>query len=74
MLSWEPPYRLALDFYIGTNVNQPTALEVTFTSEDTGTRVTVHHRSKPESEDLWAMRAPMFEKSWSAVLAALAMA
>ena len=74
VLTWEPPHRLALDFYIGTNVAQPTALEVTFTSENEGTRVTVHHRSKPESEDLWTLRAPVFERSWEAVLAALASA
>ena len=69
--AWEPPHRLALDFYIGTNVAQPTALEVTFTSENEGTRVTIHHRAKPESEDLWTLRAPVFERSWEAVLASL---
>jgi uncharacterized protein YndB with AHSA1/START domain len=72
VLAWEPPHRLALDFYIGTNAAQPTALEVTFTSESEGTRVTVHHSSKPESDDLWTLRAPKFESSWDAVLAALA--
>jgi uncharacterized protein YndB with AHSA1/START domain len=71
VLAWEPPHRLALDFYLGTNPNQPTALEVTFASELEGTRVTIHHRSKPESEELWTLRAPVFEKSWEAVLAAL---
>ena len=72
VLVWEPPRRLALDFYLGTNAAQPTALEVTFTAENDGTRVTVHHRVKPESEDLWNQRAPVFERSWEAVLAALA--
>ncbi|HUE22178.1 MAG TPA: SRPBCC domain-containing protein [Bryobacteraceae bacterium] len=72
VLTWEPPRRLALDFYVGTNAAQPTALEVTFTAEGVGTRVTVDHRAKPESEDLWALRAPVFEKSWEAVLTALA--
>jgi len=72
VLSWEPPHRLTLDFYIGTNANQPTALEVTFTAEEQGTRVTVHHRAKPESEDLWMLRAPTFDKSWDAVLSAFA--
>lgn len=72
VLTWEPPHRLTLDFYIGTNVSQPTALEVTFTSENEGTRVTINHRAKPESEDLWIRRAPVFMKSWDAVLAALA--
>ena len=69
---WEPPNRLALDFYIGTNAAQPTALEVTFTAENDGTRVTVFHRPKPESEELWSQRAGVFERSWEKVLSALA--
>ena len=72
VVAWEPPHRLALDFYIGTNPAQPTAVEVTFTDEGGATRVTVHHRAKPESEELWNQRAPLFEKSWTTVLAALA--
>ena len=72
VVSWEPPHRLTVDFYIGTNAAQPTALEVIFAAEDEGTRVTVHHRAKPESEELWTRRAPVFERSWEAVLAALA--
>jgi uncharacterized protein YndB with AHSA1/START domain len=72
VLTWEPPHRLALDFYMGTNSAQPTALEVTFTTENEGTRVTVYHRAQPESEELWTLRAPVFERSWEAVLAALA--
>jgi uncharacterized protein YndB with AHSA1/START domain len=72
VLTWEPPHRLTLDFYIGTNIAQPTDLEVTFTSENEGTRVTVNHCAKPESEHLWIRRAPVFGKSWDAVLAALA--
>jgi uncharacterized protein YndB with AHSA1/START domain len=68
---WEPPHRLTLDFYLGTNAAQPTAVEITFTEESEGTRVTVHHQAKPESEDLWNQRAPVFERSWGAVLQAL---
>ena len=30
VVSWEPPHRLTVDFYIGTNAAQPTALEVIF--------------------------------------------
>lgn len=72
VLEWEPPHRLRLDFYLGTNAAQPTAVEVTFTPEEDGTRVTVHHSAKPESQTLWTQRASVFEKSWDAVLAALA--
>ena len=72
VLVWEPPHRVALDFYMGTNAAQPTALEVTFTAENEGTRVTVRHRAMPESEEVWDQRAPAFERSWEAVLDALA--
>jgi uncharacterized protein YndB with AHSA1/START domain len=72
VLAWEPPHRLALDFYLGSNPEQPTAVEVTFTSERSGTRVTVDHRPKPESDELWSGRASVFERSWDAVLSALA--
>jgi uncharacterized protein YndB with AHSA1/START domain len=72
VLVWEAPNRLALDFYMGTNAAQPTQVEVTFTAEDGGTRVTVKHGPRPESADLWKQRAQVFEKSWEAVLAALA--
>jgi uncharacterized protein YndB with AHSA1/START domain len=65
---WEPPHRLTLDFYLGTSAAQPTAVEVTFIAENDGTLVTVHHQAKPESQDLWNQRAPIFERSWQAVL------
>jgi uncharacterized protein YndB with AHSA1/START domain len=72
VLVWDPPHGLTLDFYMGTNSAQPTAVEVTFNAENEGTRVTVHHRPKAESATLWNQRAPVFERSWEAVLAALA--
>ncbi len=72
VLVWEPPSRLVLDFYLGSSATQPTGVEVTFTAENEGTRVTIHHRAKAESADLWNQRAPVFERSWAAVLAALA--
>src|ERR1700712_1569359 len=53
VLAWEPPHRLAMDFYVGTNAAQPTALEVTFTAENEATRVTIHHSAMRESVDLW---------------------
>ncbi len=74
VVKWNPPHSLELDFYIGTNASQPTAVTVTFTGEAEGTRVTVHHRAKPESEEMWTQRAPIFERSWQAVLQALQIA
>ena len=70
VLSWEPPHRIALDFFIGTGPTQPTSVEITFKPEADGTRILVSHQSKPESEALWSLRAPTFEKSWETVLAA----
>jgi uncharacterized protein YndB with AHSA1/START domain len=72
VLVWDEPLRLVLDFYLGTNQAQPTEVEITFVPEDEGTRVTVQHRAKPESQDLWNARATVFEKSWDAVLFSLA--
>ena len=72
--SWEFPSRILLDFFIATGPDQPTEVEITFVAEDGGTRVTVTHRPKPESEDLWVTRAPRYEQSWGVTLAALSQA
>jgi hypothetical protein len=71
---WERPSRILLDFFIATGPDQPTEVEITFAGEESGTRVTVTHRPRPESEDLWAERAPRYARSWDIVLAALARA
>jgi hypothetical protein len=72
VLTWERPHYLTLDFYVGTNAAQPTHVEITFLAEGADTRVNVNHRPTPDSEGLWTQRAPVFEKSWQAVLTALA--
>jgi uncharacterized protein YndB with AHSA1/START domain len=69
--SWELPNRILLDFFIATGPEKPTEVEITFAAQEGGTRVTVTHRPKPDSEDLWAERAPRYERSWDVVLAAL---
>lgn len=69
--SWERPNRLLLDFFIATGPDAPTEVEITFIAEASVTRVTVTHRPKPQSETLWAERAPRYAGSWDAVLAAL---
>lgn len=68
VVAWEPPHRLALDFFVGTGPRQPTSVEVTFTPENQGTRVIVRHQARPESHDLWDQRVAVFERSWEAVL------
>jgi hypothetical protein len=69
--SWDKPKRLLIDFFIATGPDFPTEVEVIFTGEAGGTRVTVNHRPKAVSEALWPERASRYEQSWSAVLAAL---
>lgn len=69
--AWEAPHRLLLDFYVGTGPEAPTEVEITFTEERGGTRVTVEHRPGRGGER-FRERAPRFASSWDAVLAALA--
>jgi hypothetical protein len=69
--AWEPPTRLALDFYPGTGELHPTEVVVRFSAEGDHTRVVVQHRPKVVSVDVWAAGAPRFERSWELVLEAL---
>jgi hypothetical protein len=68
---WESPHRLVLDFFVGTDAAHPTKVEIRFAAVPSGTQVTVHHEPTDLSADLWNQRAPIFERSWDAVLAAL---
>jgi len=70
--TWESPRLIVLDFFVATGPANPTEVEIAFTAEPGGTRVTVIHRPKPESENLWSARAPRYQQSWDVVLAALA--
>jgi hypothetical protein len=69
--AWEPPSRLALDFYPGTDALHPTEVVVRFSAEGDRTRVVVQHRPTVASFDLWAAGAPRFERSWERMLEAL---
>jgi hypothetical protein len=72
--SWDLPRRILLDFFIATGPDHPTEVEIIFAAEARGTRVTVTHRAKPDSEGLWATWAPGYARSWDAVLSALSRA
>jgi hypothetical protein len=72
--SWELPRRILLDFFVATGPEKPTEVEITFSAEERGTRVTVTHKPKPGNEDLWTGWSPRYGPSWDAVLAALARA
>jgi hypothetical protein len=72
--AWDSPNRILLDFFIATGPERPTEVEIAFAARGAGTEVTVAHRPKPSSEALWAGRAPVYDRSWDAVLAALSRA
>lgn len=67
---WDPPRRLLLDFYIGTDADHPTEVLITFAEQGDSTRVRVEHRPTERSRDLWEKRAPAYVRSWDLVLAA----
>jgi hypothetical protein len=69
--AWEPPARLALDFYPGTGEHLPTEVVVRFSAEGEHTRVVVQHRPKVVSAEVWTAGATRFERSWELVLHAL---
>jgi hypothetical protein len=72
--TWEPPSRIVLDFFIATGPDHPTEVEIAFHPRGTSTEVIVTHRPTAASEGLWDGRAPRYERSWDAVLAALSRA
>jgi hypothetical protein len=68
---WDPPRRIVLDFYVGTDAAHPTEVDIRFEAEGDGTRVSVNHRPREDSVELWDKRAAIFARSWEAVLSAL---
>ena len=69
---FEPASRLLLDWYPGSGQANPTRVEITFEAVDGGTRVTVHHGPGSAGADAFGRNAPVYDRSWEAVLAALA--
>ena len=69
--AWEPPERIVLDWYPGTDREHPTSVEVRFVAEPGATRVEVRHGPGAKSTDLFPIRAPRYEASWDLVLAAV---
>lgn len=68
---WDAPRRIVLDFYMGTDATHPTEVEIRFDAEGTGTCVSVNHRPRESSIDLWDKRAAVFARSWESILSAL---
>lgn len=74
VLAYEPPDRLLLDWYPGTDREHPTRVEITFSSEGDGTRIRLQHGPTAASLELFPLRAPRYEASWGLVLESLAKA
>lgn len=72
VLSWEPPSRLRLAWYLGSDREHATEVEVRFVPIDGGTRVEVTHRAGAMPTDRFDQTAPRFVKGWGLVLDALA--
>lgn len=69
---WEPPGRLVLDWYPGTDRDHPSRVFVTFAPEGEHTRITIEHGYSSASKDLFPSRAPRYAASWDLLLPALA--
>lgn len=69
--AWEPPHRILLDWYPGTDAEHPTEVEIRFVPDHGQTRVMISHRAGPKSVALFPSRAPRYGVSWDLVLAAL---
>ena len=68
---WNPPQRLVLDFYPGTDPEHPTRVVISFVAEGDGTRLTIDHGPTAASANLFDLRAPNYEASWDAIFTAL---
>ena len=72
VLVFEPNRRLVIDWYPGTGPERATRVDVHFEAVDRGTRVTVSHHAGGATAETFSRNAPIYERSWDAVLAAVA--
>jgi uncharacterized protein YndB with AHSA1/START domain len=70
--AYEPPNRLVVDWYPGTDPQHPTHVEVSFISTENGTRVTITHGAGAAGDDGYSRNVHKYGSSWDMVLAALA--
>lgn len=71
ILAWEPPHRIALDWFAGA-VTDSTNVQISFAAAGDGTNVTIIHRPlTPETIELWPKRVETFVGGWEAVLGGL---
>ena len=72
--NFEPPHRLALDWYPGSGPAQPTFVEIEFEAVAGGTRVTVTHGAGSAPHAVYDDNAGSYARSWDLVLDALSAA
>ena len=66
---WEPPHRLAFTWYLGSNPELPSRVEVQFIPlAENKTRVELEHRGPELIGELWWQRNSIFNESWGKIL------
>ena len=72
ILTWDPPRRLVLAWKPNVTDNPPTELEITFTPEESGTRVDLEHRGWERLGALATDARAGYGENWNGVLALFA--
>ena len=75
VLIWEPPHHLALQWYLGSNREMPTQVDVQFVAlGQNRTRVDIEHRGPELIGELWWRNKSRYDAAWDKVLPAYATA
>lgn len=68
---WEPPYRLAFTWYLGSSSALPSRVEVRFVAlNDNETRLELEHRGPELIGELWWLNKSRYSAAWHKVLSA----
>jgi uncharacterized protein YndB with AHSA1/START domain len=71
VIVWDPPRYLVYHWYLGSGAEQPTRVEVRFSSQPNGdTRVELIHQGPELIGELWPRTSAVFDTAWGHVLAA----
>ncbi len=68
VMAWEPPQRLVLAWKPNLRDESPTEVEITFTAEETGTRVGLEHRGWERLGERAIEASEGYATGWSFVL------